>query len=91
MGIKLVGTLLMGALTIIPACIAKNMARSMRGYVLLSAALGGVISTAGVWIAESFHLLPGASIVLLGIALFLLSLPIAQKSVGCSPEALRGL
>ena len=79
LGIKLVGTLLMGALTIIPASIAKNVCRSMRGYLLLSSVLGGVISTVGVWIAETFRLLPGASIVLLGIGLFLLSLPLAQK------------
>ena len=91
LGIKLVGTLLMGALTIIPASIAKNVARSMRGYVLLSAALGGVISTAGVCIAGSFHLLPGASIVLLGIALFLLSLPVGRKSLGGSPQGSPGL
>jgi len=81
LGIKLVGTLLMGALTIIPASIAKNVCRSMRGYLLLSSVLGGVISTVGVWIAETFRLLPGASIVLLGIGLFLLSLPLAQKHV----------
>jgi zinc transport system permease protein len=81
LGIKLVGTLLMGALTIIPASIAKNISKSMRTYVLLSSVLGGLISTAGVWIAESFRLLPGASIVLLGVGLFLLSLPVARKYV----------
>src|ERR1019366_9085603 len=31
LGIKLVGTLLIGALTIIPAAVAKNVSRSMRG------------------------------------------------------------
>ena len=79
LGIKLVGTLLMGALTIIPASIAKNISRSMRMHVLLSSALGGVISTAGVGVAESFRLPPGASIVLLGVGLFLLSLPLTRK------------
>lgn len=74
LGIKLVGTLLMGALTIIPASIAKNISRSMRRYVITSAVLGGVISVAGVWIADTFRLLPGPSIVLLGVGLFLLSL-----------------
>ena len=44
LGIKLVGTLLTGALTIIPAAVAKNASRSMRGYVILSAVLGGVLS-----------------------------------------------
>jgi zinc transport system permease protein len=77
LGIKLVGTLLMGALTIIPASIAKNISSSMRHYVIASAMLGGAISVAGVWLAEAFRFLPGPSIVLLGVALFVLSLPLA--------------
>lgn len=79
LGIKLAGTLLMGALTIIPASIAKNLARSMRLYVIVSSVLGGLISVAGVWIAEAFHFAPGPSTVLLGVGLFLASLPIARK------------
>jgi zinc transport system permease protein len=80
LGIKLVGTLLMGALTIIPASIAKNLAQSMRRYVILSAIFGGAISVAGVWLAESFRFLPGPAIVLLGVGMFVLSLPFARRS-----------
>jgi ABC-type Mn2+/Zn2+ transport system permease subunit len=79
LGIKLVGTLLMGALTIIPASIARNVSRSMRRYVVASSLLGGAISVAGAWLAQTFHFLPGPAIVLLGAAVFLLSLPIARK------------
>jgi zinc transport system permease protein len=81
LGIKLVGTLLMGALTIIPASIAKNLSRSMRAYIVVSAVLGGAISTIGVWIAGAFHLLPGPSIILLGVGLFLVSLVVGRKRV----------
>ena len=79
LGIKLVGTLLMGALTIIPASIAKNTSGSMRNYVIASAILGGAISVAGVWVADMFRFLPGPSIVLLGVAVFVLSLPLAKR------------
>jgi zinc transport system permease protein len=79
LGIKLVGTLLMGALTIIPASIAKNLAQSMRRYVILSAIFGGAISVGGVWLAERFRFLPGPAIVLLGVGLFVLSLPFARR------------
>lgn len=79
LGIKLVGTLLMGALTIIPASIAKNVAPSMRAYVILSALLGGVISVAGASIASAFRFLPGPSIVLLGAAVFLISIPLRRR------------
>ncbi len=74
LGIKLVGTLLMGALTIIPASIAKNACRSMRGYMITSTLLGGAIAIAGVVAARSLGLLPGPTIVLIGVALFALSL-----------------
>lgn len=81
LGIKLVGTLLMGALTIIPASIAKNVARGMREYVALSSLLGGTISVGGIWIAGRLHFLPGPSIVLLGIAVFVISLASRRRSV----------
>jgi ABC-type Mn2+/Zn2+ transport system permease subunit len=47
--------------------------------VILSAIFGGAISVAGVWLAESFHFLPGPAIVLLGVALFVVSLPFARR------------
>lgn len=79
LGIKLVGTLLMGALTIIPAAIARNISRSMRGYLILSSLLGAAISVGGMWIAGVFRLLPGPSIILFGVGLFLLSIATGRK------------
>ncbi len=79
LGIKLVGTLLMGALTIIPAATAKNLTRSMRGYEVTAATLGGSLSVIGVFIARSFHLLPGPSIILAGVFVFLCSLFFVRK------------
>lgn len=74
LGIKLVGTLLMGALTIIPAAIARNITRGMKPYIILSALLGATIATLGVLLAYSFDTLPGPTIVLLGIGIFIVSL-----------------
>jgi ABC-type Mn2+/Zn2+ transport system permease subunit len=74
LGIKLVGTLLMGALTIIPASIAKNLGRSMKGYIATSTLLGGFVSVTGLLIAHTFSFLPGPSIILFGVGLFLISL-----------------
>lgn len=79
LGIKLVGTLLMGALTIIPAAIAKNITGSMKGYILLSALLGGFISFCGVILAGYFKFLPGPTIILLGVGLFVFSLIFVKK------------
>ncbi len=74
LGIKLVGTLLMGALTIIPASIAKNTCRSVRAYVVTATVLGTLVATGGVLLAERFALLPGPTIVLLGTGVFVVSL-----------------
>lgn len=79
LGIKLVGTLLMGALTIIPASISKNISRSMSGYLVLGALLGGLVSVVGVVISNNFGFLPGPTIILSGTVLFVLSLCFVRK------------
>jgi zinc transport system permease protein len=79
LGIKLVGTLLMGALTIIPASIAKNIVRSMKGFIAVSTVLGGLISVIGLFIAHAFSFLPGPSIILFGVGLFLISLVLPRR------------
>lgn len=75
LGIKLVGTLLMGALTIIPAAIARNLSSGMRRYMLAAAGIGAFISVAGVMAAARWSILPGPTIVLIGVAVFAISLP----------------
>ena len=79
LGIKLVGTLLMGALTIIPAAIARNISLGMKKYMLLSAAFGVLISTAGVSLAAILAIRPGPAIVLLGVVVFVISLTAAHR------------
>jgi len=74
LGIKLVGTLLMGALTIIPAAIARNTNKSVKSYIFYSAIFGSLISVSGVLIAYIFSFLPGPTIIILGIIIFLISL-----------------
>lgn len=74
LGIKLVGTLLMGALTIIPAAVARNCTRSMRSYLVLATIMGSVTAVVGVIAAQYFGILPGPTIILFGVALFVMSL-----------------
>ncbi|MDO8560968.1 MAG: metal ABC transporter permease [bacterium] len=80
LGIKLLGALLMGALTIIPAAIAKNMVRSATGYIIASILLGGGIALSGFLIAFYYGFLPGPTIILFGVAVFLLSLVVKRRS-----------
>jgi zinc transport system permease protein len=74
LGIKLVGTLLMGALTVIPASVARNSAFSFKQYMLSSTAAGAMIAASGAIAAHRYGWTPGPTIVLFGSALFVLSL-----------------
>ncbi len=79
LGIKLVGTLLMGALTIIPASVAKVASRSMTSYVVLSGFIGGAVAGTGTWLAASYHLAPGPIIILIGVGLFFLAITFRRE------------
>lgn len=77
-GIKIVGTLLMGALVIIPAATAKNISRSLNGYNWSAGILGLASTVAGMYLATHFGLAPGPLVVLASAVLFGLSI-IAKK------------
>lgn len=74
LGVKVVGTLLMGALIIVSATAAKNLSRSISKYAALSATFGLIIAPTGLIISRVYELPPGPMIILVGIGIFLLSL-----------------
>jgi len=79
LGIKAVGSLLMGALVIIPAITSKNITSSLRGYIVLSSLIGVLSLLGGMAIAARFHLSPGPIVILAGSAIFLVSLLFTRK------------
>ncbi len=74
LGIKAVGTLLMGALVVIPAIASKNISSSMKSYNFNSAVIGLISLVSGVLLAGAIHLLPGPLVVLTSAGIFLLTL-----------------
>jgi ABC-type Mn2+/Zn2+ transport system permease subunit len=78
LGVKFVGTLLTGALVIIPAASAKNISRSLTTYTLWSALFGLISAVLGVAISYLFGLPSGPVTILSGIAIFILSLGIKR-------------
>lgn len=80
LGVKVVGTLLMGALVIIPAVASKNLAQNMRGYGLISLCLGIISAVAGVALAFMWGLPPGPLVVLVGVGVFLISLIFRRRT-----------
>lgn len=72
MGIKLVGTLLISALIIIPAATAKIFSLQIRSMVIWSMAIGLLSVLAGLIITTAFTTPPGPTIILVGSAIFFL-------------------
>lgn len=73
LGVRFVGTLLMGALVIIPAASAKNVSRGINSYYFLSILFGVVSATIGVFLASLFRIPSGPIVVLASISLFVSS------------------
>lgn len=73
LGVKFLGTLLTGALVIIPAVTAKNIARSIRSYHVLSIVFGLLSSLLGIIIAKTYNLPTGPIVVLSGIGFYIIS------------------
>ncbi|MBI1960914.1 MAG: metal ABC transporter permease [Candidatus Liptonbacteria bacterium] len=80
-GISFVGVLLMSSLLIIPAVVARNLARTLREYVAVSIAIGVASLGGGIVIANSFPAVhPGIATVLVGTLLFTASLFFRRRS-----------
>ena len=78
-GIKIVGTLLVGFLVIVPAIAAKNLSSDMHRYSLLSAIFGAIAAFSGVLIANYMSLPPGPIVVFSGIAIFAFTIVVNWK------------
>jgi zinc transport system permease protein len=71
---RIVGILLIAALMVLPVIAASRVARSMRGALLLSMALGVVASALGLTIAYYADLAPGGTIVLVAAGAYVAAL-----------------
>jgi zinc transport system permease protein len=74
LGVKVVGTLLMGALVVIPAVASKNISRSFNSYSIISMLFGIVSAVGGILLSANFNLPPGPMVVLMSASVFLVTL-----------------
>jgi len=74
LGVKVVGSLLMGGLVIIPAAAARNISRSFRQFAFWSSIFGLISAGCGIYVAKIFAILPGPTVILFSAAIFLISL-----------------
>lgn len=74
LGIKLIGSVLMGALTILPAVSARNFSWSLKSFLSFSVIIGLLVTGFGIYIANIFNFPPGPTVIIFGIAVFIVSL-----------------
>lgn len=89
LGVKVVGTLLVGSLVVIPASAASNLARSLKRLTVLSIAFAVLSVLLGLVAAHTFQVLPGPMVVLFEGGLFGLSM--AMKVAGGAATGSRGM
>jgi len=79
-GIKIVGTLLVGFLVIVPAIAARNLSPNMFKYTLLSAVFGVISAFSGVLLTSYFpDVPPGPLVVFSGIAIFAVTIIVSWR------------
>lgn len=73
LGVKFLGTLLTGAMVILPAVTAKNLSGSIRNFHLLSITFGSSAALVGIVLAKYFAIASGPAVVLSAIFIFIVS------------------
>ncbi|MDO8558455.1 MAG: metal ABC transporter permease [bacterium] len=74
LGIQFMGVLLMGAVLVLPAAIAKNFTPNLRIMFLGASTVSVLSMIGGLVFAERFEVLPGPAVVITLVAIFILSL-----------------
>ena len=69
-GIKIVGTVLVGALVVVPAAAMKPVSRSLSAYAWMSGIAGIASASSGILLAAFFELPAGPLVVTAGTAIF---------------------
>ena len=74
LGIKITGSLLVGALVIVPAAAARNLSKNLKEYRLLSIIMGILSSSLGIFLFKLTGFPAGPLIILVSTGFFLISL-----------------
>lgn len=78
-GVKVTGSLLVGALVIIPPAVGKMVSTDLKHYAVTSIAAGVGSSLIGILIAEATGFPPGPAIILVSACLFLISMILGAR------------
>lgn len=70
LGVKLIGSMLMGALTILPAVSARNFSWNLKSFLSFSVVMGTAMTAIGILISNTFNFPPGPAVILTGVFFF---------------------
>ena len=76
--LKVIGALLVEAMVVVPAASARNLARSVRGYLAWSIALATLSGVTGLFVSTVWRVPTGGAIVLALSVCFFVTLPIGR-------------
>ena len=82
LSIRWVGTLMLNAMLVLPAAAARNLARNVRRYHLLSVLLALACSIVGLLLSFAWGTASGATIVLILAAGYAITLGVRSRSAG---------
>lgn len=74
LGVKFVGGLLVAGLTALPAAFARNFAKSLKRYKILSILVGAICAFSGICLSKIFNFPAGPLIIIFGFIVFILSM-----------------
>jgi zinc transport system permease protein len=83
-GMRIVGILLIAALTVLPVASAQLLARSFRGTLWLAGAIGAGSAAVGLFVGRELNLAPGGAIVLVAAGIF----TVIAVAKGAAPRTL---
>jgi zinc transport system permease protein len=73
LGVKMLGIILVSALLVLPAAISRLVIRTFHGHIAMSIVLAEVMVAVGLAVSFVYDLPSGATIILVGTAMFLLA------------------
>jgi zinc transport system permease protein len=79
LGVKFLGTLLTGAMVIVPAVTAKNLSKSIKSFHILSLVFGMISAILGILIGKHSSIASGPAVVLTAVVFFIASYVFRKK------------
>jgi len=80
LGVKILGIILVSALLILPSAVSRLLTSTLRSHVIMSLVLAELMVASGLAVSYLFDLPSGATVILVGAAMFALAAVLGRKN-----------